>query len=295
MTWAQQWASHVSRHVDLKALKTQADEAIAVGVCGPNGEQFISALRSAGTERPGSFVFANEPNEVQPLTGVTVKAIIYCPADGSSNGSKAELDKLPYAAFVAQGFDLATLRKQLLANVVRAYRGHETALGAAIPAFRSLVAAKLTGDCAKTCLEIAGISALADHVPLLGLLVGSIASAGDTIAITALQMRLLLRIAATYGKKPEMARVVELAPVVGAGFAWRTLAREVSGFIPIAGIPIKAAIAYAGTQVVGQVAAHYYETGSKMSSRAIRRTYQEAVTYAKELAGKLLPKRSNKH
>ena len=189
--------------------------------------------------------------------------------------------------------ELAQFRKYLLPDIVRLYRGRETALASAIPAFRPVVAAKLTADCAMTCLKIAAASAVADHIPVLGLLTGGIASAGDTIAITALQMRMLLRIAAAYGKKPEFARILELVPVVGGGYGWRALAREASGFIPIAGIPIKAAIAYAGTLVVGQVASHYYETGLHMSSGAIGAVYREASAQAREFA-RSLTTRSNR-
>src|SRR5438477_483720 len=144
-------------------------------------------------------------------------------------------------------------------ELVAACVGAEIALGAALPVFRPTVAAKLTLDCAVTCLKVAGASALADHVPLLGFVLGGIASAGDTIAITGLQIDMLLKISAAYGKKAELARVFELLPVIGGGYGWRALARELSGFIPVPGIAVEAGIAYAGTLGVGQAAGYYYD------------------------------------
>ena len=188
------------------------------------------------------------------------------------------------ALYTLSALTPAELRKHLLPDVVSAYAGLEIPLAAKIPAFRPVVAARLTLNCATNSLKVAAASALADHIPMIGLITGGIASAGDTIAITALQMRMLLQIAAAYGKKAEFARIVELLPVFGGGYGWRALAREVSGFIPVAGIAIKAGIAYAGTVVVGQAASYYYETGSQMHPSAVSALYREAAERAHALA-----------
>ncbi len=325
---ARRWASHLRRQVNLKQVDSEAHETVALVVAGPRREDFLQALLSAGPARDGSIVTCETPGDAALPGGVLACAAVYCPDEGSQNGALARASSLPYAVCVVRtgesggvdearfatvaprerpalgnttvyhvsAMELAQFRKYLLPDIVRLYRDRETALAAAIPAFRSVAAAKLTADCAMTCLKIAAASAIADHIPVLGLLTGGIASAGDTIAITALQMRMLLRIAAAYGKKPEFARIIELVPVVGGGYGWRALAREASGFIPIAGIPIKAAIAYAGTLVVGQVAAHYYETGLHMSHGAIGAVYREASSQAREFARNLTagPKRKRK-
>jgi uncharacterized protein (DUF697 family) len=179
--------------------------------------------------------------------------------------------------------DSHELHRFVLPDIVDECGDADVALAAALPIFRPTVAAKLTVDCAITSLKVAGASALADHVPVFGLVLGGIASAGDTVAITGLQMNMLLHIAAAYGRKAEMARLVELLPVVGGGYGWRALARELSGFIPVAGIAVKAGIAYAGTLVVGQAAAHYYETGSPMGTEKVGALYREAVERAKNV------------
>jgi len=183
------------------------------------------------------------------------------------------------------------LRKRLLPEIVAEHAGSEVALAAALPLFRASVANKLTDDCAMRSLQVAAASALADHVPIIGLLTGGIASATDTVAITGMQINMLLHIAAAYGKKPEFARILELVPVIGGGYAWRALARELSGFIPVAGVVIKAAVAYAGTFVVGQAAAHYYETGNPMTSDKITAMYREASSGARRIVQDLLLRR----
>ncbi len=326
MGGAGRWASHLRRNVNLRQVDSEASEAVALLVAGTRREDFLRALQIAGPARPGSIVACDTPDDAEIPSGVSVNAAVYCPDSESQNGALARISALPFAVCVVRtgesggldetrlattaprerpalghasfyhvsALELAQFRKYLLPDIVRLYRGRETALASAIPAFRSVVAAKLTADCAMTCLKIAAASAVADHIPVLGLLTGGIASAGDTIAITALQMRMLLRIAAAYGKKPEFARILELVPVVGGGYGWRALAREASGFIPIAGIPIKAAIAYAGTLVVGQVAAHYYETGLHMSRGAIGAVYREASAHAREFARSLTTRSKRK-
>ena len=308
--------------VNLKAVDAEARKRVQLIVAGPRHGEFLDALAAGGPLAGEAIRSADTLADVLTADAQAAKAAVYCPDVESTNGDAREkLDRstpriadLPFPVFVVRTGEASTLdearlstlpasskptrgsasiyyvssmslpelRKYLLPDIARAYRGNEVALAAAVPAFRPIVAAKLTMDCAMNSLKIAAASALADHIPVLGLITGSIASAGDTIAITALQMHMLLRIASAYGKKPEFARLLELLPVVGGGYGWRALAREASGFIPIAGIPIKAAVAYAGTLVVGQAASYYYETGLKMSPNAIAALYREASQRAKE-------------
>jgi uncharacterized protein (DUF697 family) len=322
---ARSWVGEVGRRVNFAQVHAAAQERVALAVCGARSDAFVEQLAQAGAVRVGSLLVARTLDEIALPAGALVRAVVYCPEGDAGNGALARVADLPYAVFVVHlnaalpghsrpassssrerpalgravsygvnAYELAQFRKHLLPDIARIYSDHETALAASIPAFRPVVAAKLTADCAMTCLKIAAASAIADHIPVLGLVTGGIASAGDTIAITALQMRMLLRIAAAYGKKPEMARIVELLPVIGGGYGWRTLAREASGFIPIAGIPIKAGIAYAGTLVVGQIAAYYYETGLHMPRNAIGALYREAGDRARGFAQQFMPGRSDK-
>ena len=153
---------------------------------------------------------------------------------------------------------------------------------------RETVAAKLTRDAANNSLKVALASAVVDHIPLVGIVLGAFASAGDMVAITGIQMMLLLHIQAAYGKDPDVQRMWQLLPVIGGGFGWRMLARELSGFVPVAGIAIKGAIAYAGTIVVGEGATFFLEHGRHMSkedaTKMYERTKSDAMRFAREFA-----------
>ena len=106
------------------------------------------------------------------------------------------------------------------------------------------------------------------------MVLGAFASAGDMVAITGIQVMLMLHIEAAYGRDPDVQRIWQLLPVIGGGFGWRTLARELSGFVPVAGIAIKGAIAYAGTIVVGEGVTFFHEHGSHMTKGQAAQLYE---------------------
>ena len=83
----------------------------------------------------------------------------------------------------------------------------------------------------------------------------------DMPALTLNQLRLVLRIAAAHGVDVDETRAPEILATVGGGFLFRALAREVLGFVPVAGWAIKGAIAYAGTQALGQGAQRRFALG----------------------------------
>ena len=121
------------------------------------------------------------------------------------------------------------LRARLLPHLIDVCKGVEIAVGRRLPMLRTTVAAKLTRDAALNALKVAGASALIDNVPVVGAFLGAFVSAGDMMAITGIQMMLMLQIRATFGKDPDVAQMWELLPIVGGGFGWRALARELSG------------------------------------------------------------------
>jgi uncharacterized protein (DUF697 family) len=187
-------------------------------------------------------------------------------------------------AYIVPSLDREALRSRLFPHIIDCCKGIEVAVGRRLPALREAVAAKLTRDAASNALKVAAASAVIDHVPILGLALGAVASAGDIVAITAIQVSLLMNIGAAYGKDPDMASVWEMLPIVGGGLGWRALARELSGFIPIAGIAIKGGIAFAGTIVVGEGITFFYEHGSHMSKAQAAMIYEDTKRAAMSLA-----------
>lgn len=195
-----------------------------------------------------------------------------------------------WAEYVIPSVSRDPLRARFFPHLVDCCKGVEIGVARRLPALRETVAAKLTRDAANSALKVALASALVDHIPVIGLVLGAFASAGDMVAITGIQMMLLLHIEAAYGKDPDVQRMWQLLPVVGGGFGWRMLARELSGFIPVAGVGIKGAIAYAGTIVVGESVTFYYQEGRHMSkvqaSQLYDRTKADALLFARELVEK---------
>ena len=193
--------------------------------------------------------------------------------------------------YVVTAITKEALRGRVFPHVVERCKGVEIAVGRRLPVMRETVAAKLTRDAANNALKVALASAVVDHIPVFGLVLGAFASAGDMVAITGIQMMLLLHVEAAYGRDPDLQHLWQLLPVVGGGFGWRMLARELSGFIPVAGIAIKGAIAYAGTIVVGEGVTFFYEHGRHMSagqaSSIYENTKKDALDFARELMNRV--------
>lgn len=83
----------------------------------------------------------------------------------------------------------------------------------------------------------------------------------DMPVMTANQAKMVLEIAAAYGQPLTADRVKELAAIVGGGFAWRAVARQIIGVVPALGWAVKAGIGYGGTVAMGTAAIEYFEHG----------------------------------
>jgi uncharacterized protein (DUF697 family) len=195
-----------------------------------------------------------------------------------------------WSEYVVPAIAREPLRGRFFPHLVESARGVEIAVGRNLPALRDTVAAKLTRDAANNALKVAVASAVVDHIPLVGVVLGAFASAGDMVAITGIQVMLMLHIEAVYGRDPDLQRTWQLLPVIGGGFGWRTLARELAGFVPVAGVAIKGAIAYAGTIVVGEGVTFFHEQGRYMTKGQAATLYgrakNDALRFAREIVSK---------
>ena len=257
-----------------------------------------SAGRQIDTNDARCVVFLGRPGDragarLDLLVGLAlpILALTVDPAVPLTSGPAAAPAAGHIEDYVVPAVTMEALQGRFLPHMIECCRGIEIAVGRRLPALRETVAAKLTRDAALNALKVAGASAVVDHIPLLGMVIGAVASAGDMMAITGIQMMLMLQIGATYGKDPDLGRVWELLPIVGGGLGWRALSRELSGFIPVAGMFIKAAIAYAGTVVVGEGARVYFQYGRHMSAADGAKIYEDAkdsaLTFARDAFAKL--------
>ncbi len=133
-------------------------------------------------------------------------------------------------------------------------------------------------------------TALPDVIPFLSLpwVAGEFAS--DTAVLTANQIRMTFLLGAAsdraVGYREQKG---EIASIIAGAFGWRSLARELAGRIPLGGglIP-KAAIAYAGTWVVGISLERYYRLGYGLTRRERQEAYRKSLDRAKSIVAGLL-------
>jgi len=159
----------------------------------------------------------------------------------------AEADEVPYVLATdivhvppGQGFPVA----EIAAAVARRLGEDGTSLAARLPVLRRAVCDHLIATFAKRN----GLVGAAVFMPGV-----------DMPILTLNQIRLVLRIALAYGEEIDNTRGAELLGVVGAGFGFRAVARELLDLVPVAGWALKGAVAYAGTRAVGEAAVRYFE------------------------------------
>jgi uncharacterized protein (DUF697 family) len=233
---------------------------------------------------------AGAPVEALTALKLPVFAVLLDPTVSATSGPIQAPAPGAVEDYVLPAIEFEWLRTRLLPHLVDVCKNVEIAVGRRLPALRTTVAAKLTRDAALNALKVSGASAVIDNVPFVGAILGAFVSAGDMMAITGIQMMLMLQIRATFGKDPDVAQMWELLPIVGGGFGWRALARELSGFIPVGGILIKSAIAYAGTVVVGEGATFYELHGRHMATVDAAKIYDDARASAQNFARDVLAK-----
>jgi hypothetical protein len=156
--------------------------------------------------------------------------------------------------------------------------------------FREEVSRRMVKKIAKENALFSLATALPDIVPFVSLpwAVGEFAS--DTAFLTANQIRMTFLLAAANDRDVGYhEQRGEIGSIVLGAFGWRALARELVGKIPWGGglVP-KAAIAYAGTRVVGLSLERYYRLGKAYTRAERRLAYEDALNRGKHLVGGLI-------
>lgn len=110
--------------------------------------------------------------------------------------------------------------------------------------------------------------------------------ASDTAVLTMNQIRMAFLIAAASDREVGYgAQKGEMASIITGAFGWRAVARELAGKIPLGGglVP-KAAIAWAGTYVVGLSLDRYNRIGYGLKRSERREAYRQALERGREVA-----------
>lgn len=174
----------------------------------------------------------------------------------------------------------------LLEAVLKPLAGYELAMARKMPAFRELVATRIINRVARQNLLLAMASAIPSSIPWIGPVVGLLGVTAETIFITSNQMRMVLQLASVYEREMDVTeRVKELLPVIGGAFGWRSISRQLIGFVPAVGPGVKGSIAYAGTRATGEAARWFYRTGTPMDPAEKRRVYEAALERGETLTG----------
>ncbi len=180
--------------------------------------------------------------------------------------------------------------------VARFVDGHEElwiAVARFFPAFRNAVVDKLVAKIAGENAIFSIATALPNVAPFLGLPWAAGEFASDTAFLTLNQIRLAFLIAAAsdspvgYGEQKG-----QIASLITSAFGWRAVARELVGKIPLGGgIVPKAAVAFAGTYVVGMGLDRYQRVGKGLTAQEKRELYSQALERGRQLVHEILHRR----
>ena len=122
---------------------------------------------------------------------------------------------------------------------------------------------------------------LAGTIPLIGVPL----NAGDAIVLTKNQMMMAYKIALVAGKPGSPQKLLgEIIGVLGGGFLFRQLARQMVGMIPVWGIVPKVAIAYAGTWTIGRAVVLWATEGQNLTPALLQGFYQDALRNGRRVA-----------
>lgn len=185
-----------------------------------------------------------------------------------------------------------TARPEVLVNkILETHQDLGVALAKHFPPFRRPFVDRVIK---KTCRENTLFSlatALPDVVPNIIELPWALAEfASDTAFLTMNQIRMAFLIAAASDREVGYAeQKSEIATVIGSAFGWRALARQLIGKIPFGGgLLAKAAVAYAGTKVLGLSLDRFYSIGYTYTRDERDRLYADAFRQGKEVATRIL-------
>jgi hypothetical protein len=164
------------------------------------------------------------------------------------------------------------------------------ALARSFQPFRGPYVNNVVAEVCKENTLFALATAIPDIVPLISLPWAIAEFASDSAFLTMNQIRMGFMIAAASDHEVGyMEQKSEIAAVIGSAFGWRALARELVGKIPFGGgLVAKAAVAYAGTKVVGLSLDKFYSLGYTYSREERTRLYAEAYRQGKGVAARLL-------
>ncbi len=222
-------------------------------------------------------------------------AIVVLGADAlpkpAANVPTPDWDSATSTIFVPSLESPKAARKQISAGIAEAIP-EELRVAAArrLPGLRLPIATDLTLSVALSNATYSLSSGIPELVPVLNLPL----NAADMLVLTKNQALLCYRIALAMGSNADFTTMVrEIVPVIGGGFLWRQLARQLIGLVPGFGLLPKVAVAYAGTYATGVIASQWFAAGEVLSRARIKALVQEGLEQGRERARALINRRGD--
>ncbi len=188
-------------------------------------------------------------------------------------------------ALYGSALNRAFLETEFVGAVITLLPDRRLSLGRHFPLFRMRTARALIDEMSNANAIYSFTTGLAETVPALDVPL----NIGDMIVLTKAQALLVYKLGLLLGLSTDwQAHLGEFGGVIGGGFLWRQLARQLVGLIPLWGIIPKVAVAYAGTYVVGHTILRWYLTGRKISGEQMRELYEQALVQGREMARNLV-------
>ncbi|HTR36989.1 MAG TPA: hypothetical protein VMH80_13875 [Bryobacteraceae bacterium] len=236
------------------------------------------------------------PRDVSEARRLQIRHQVYRASEGFVPTSTGDLeiyfDESPErAAGAGNAFAFSPAEpRYMIQNVLARRPDLAIPLGLHIPPFREEVSRRMIKKVAKENALFALATAVPDIIPFISLpwAVGEFAS--DTAVLTANQIRMAFVLAAANDREVGYSeQKTEIASIIAGAFGWRALARELVGKIPWgAGMVPKAAIAFAGTYVVGLSLERYYRLGRRYTRSERRLAYADALERGRKFVATFL-------
>jgi len=177
--------------------------------------------------------------------------------------------------------DMSFLQREFIPTILELLPQQHIALGRQFPLFRLTIARQLINEACFSNAAYSFSTGLAEIVPVLDLPL----NVTDMVVLTKSQAFLAYKLGLLLGFSTRWQDyVTEFGSVIGTGFLWRQLARQLIGLVPGWGIVPKVAVAYSGTYVVGNAILGWYLTGRNLSPKQMRALYAQAFTRGREYA-----------
>lgn len=308
------------REVDLRPIRQEALREVKIAVVGRegSGRQLLADQIRTDPKRPDirthtpmmigdidSQMPFNEADLIIIMLGVTEqeiepqrrlahqlssagkKVLIIFNQDQGKDTAPVEVVWDVPRVLVGSASDSEFLVKEFVPALLDLLPDAHLPLGRLYPLFRVPIAYKLIGDTSFSNAAYALSTSLAETVPVLDIPL----NITDMIVITKAQAFLVYRLGLTFGFSTHWQDyLTEFGSVIGGGFLWRQLARQLVGLIPVWGTVPKVAVAYTGTYVVGHVVLRWYLTGRQITPKQMRELYRQSFKQGQAVARELLAK-----